>query len=1751
MNDRPVSSGTRIRLFRGTAVLVVIAIAAIIAVVLLTGEKDFVVEGGYQVIGDAVSKQVLAGESSTLSHDDGARIELPQGAISNPATLVIVEVEPPVSTLAVPFAYDFSVAGATLLNPVTVYIPIEPGWADQPSNIHALHWSDEFEDWEPVAGIVDESLLTIAVTTDDLSLFTAVFVEVEATCNVDPTTAQTGRYGQSITFSSTVRAIETPLNSKINVYMKPSFIEYNRRLVSSETTGDPEKTETKSLTKGGSSVTLTYSAKTDYSGRYDFICRLFWEFPSDILDKELKADGVVAVSFDVTGAGTFQGYVNYDGSQISRCGPGAPPLAGETVPLKVYGHSEGTDRSSLVYLSSLLTIYKDGQLLYLDFGSDQGNDFKQSFPIVDGSYTFASAGHYTMDCELWWHAGKPFNPTGTLEEKAKAIGRCIYAAKFCLGGLKALRGVTTKSFEVARARWAAGGVRVSPSILPNEGGDITVTVHSESSTGVQIAAPTIAVDTLGLRLPTLSCGTTDLVGYVSRCWQASFNGANTIPANNSSQGVSYQVTASSVSVPGGGQAASVTVGAPPPPPIVQPPPPTEASDREALIALYDATRGEYWNNNRNGIEVWEVDVENSDISSWHRVTVNSAGRVTELSLYSNDLRYDRDHRNSLPPELGNLTYLWSLHLSGNDLRGRIPDAFGNLGNLVELLLDKNNLSGNIPASLGNLTNLESLDLSDNNLSGEIPIGLGYLPRMDVVYLGGNNLSGCVPAEWRRVQGDLDELGLPYCDVALNDLTINPGRLSPEFEVSESRYTAEVPAYETTITPANYQGASFQFLDAGGNVLTDADAGRPGHQVQVTAATTTVTILVTSRDGREDGSYTIGIARSPGAPGAPVMNPATPGPSTLAISWSAPSDRGTSAISSYSLRYRVARSSGGASAPWTVIQSVWDPPLGSLNHDLTGLQPNVRYELQMRAVNNSGIGPWSATTTGTTVSALPPGAPLNFTATSPGQAEIRLSWGRPSSDGSSPITGYRIQASQDGSTWTTLVPNARPGSLTYSHTALSAGSTWHYRVAAINSAGVGPWPNVATASTVSPVTPQVPGPPVNPAATPEGTTSIRLTWGPPASDGNDAVSGYQLEVSEDGARWTLLADVGPLTTSYTHTSLSPQSARRYRVAAVNSVGLGEWSVVFSATTDPVTTMPVEPPVPGLSEGDGAALVAFYHAAGGPNWANNDNWLTNAPLGEWYGVTTDSGGRVTRLELSDNQLIGTMPAELSSLANLVVLDVSVNQFAGNVPPWLGDLSNLRHLRLRDNRFFGPLPGELAKLRSLQRLSLNGNNLSIGPLPAWIGDLSDLRSLQLSQSRVTGSIPANLRNLTKLRTLDLAINQMTGPIPATLGELSQMDWLRLEGNMLSGPIPPSLGNLTMLEGLHLGGNQLTGTIPSELGKLKSLEYLRISGNRLSSTIPEDLANLSNLRQIALGRNQFTGCVPSGLRNVEFNDFSTLNLPFCRPATGPAPKSSEEDRIVLVSFYNSTDGPRWTNRLNWLSDEPLSEWYGVVTNADGEVVELNLERNGLNGRIPYELGDLVNLETLKLGYNHFVGSIPPDLGRLVNLRSLGLTNVGSDGGLTGEIPPEMGRLTNLQVLTLGGHDLSGELPSEFRHLTNLRQLVLWRNEFSGPIPKWLGTFTELTRLELWSNNFSGPVPLEIGHLRLLSRLQLADNRLSGEIPQALGNLTNLEFVTMSENQLTGCVPYSWRYIRETDFGALGLPPCGLEPAPTENATP
>ena len=90
-------------------------------------------------------------------------------------------------------------------------------------------------------------------------------------------------------------------------------------------------------------------------------------------------------------------------------------------------------------------------------------------------------------------------------------------------------------------------------------------------------------------------------------------------------------------------------------------------------------------------------------------------------------------------------------------------------------------------------------------------------------------------------------------------------------------------------------------------------------------------------------------------------------------------------------------------------------------------------------------------------------------------------------------------------------------------------------------------------------------------------------------------------------------------------------------------------------------------------DRAALAALYNATNGSSWQDDTNWLSNRPLGEWHGVSTDADGRVTKLVLGSNQLTGPIPSELGNLANLQDLELRDNQFSGYVPVKLLDMTS----------------------------------------------------------------------------------------------------------------------------------------------------------------------------------------------------------------------------------------------------------------------------------------------------------------------------------------------------------------------------------------------------------------------------------------------------------------------------------------------
>ena len=587
-------------------------------------------------------------------------------------------------------------------------------------------------------------------------------------------------------------------------------------------------------------------------------------------------------------------------------------------------------------------------------------------------------------------------------------------------------------------------------------------------------------------------------------------------------------------------------------------------------------------------------------------------------------------------------------------------------------------------------------------------------------------------------------------------------------------------------------------------------------------------------------------------------------------------------------------------------------------------------------------------------------------------------------------------------------------------------------------------------------------------------------------------------------------------------------------------------------------------------DRDALIALYNSTNGPNWAVSTNWASEAPLGTWYGVSTNSAGRVDSLLLDGNGLRGSIPPELGTLTNLRFLSIGANYLVGSIPPELGKLTQLERLSMGQNALTGTIPpelGELAQVRilylvqnalsgsippelgnlaALKFLNLNDNQLT-GSIPSEFGNLTKLVSLHLQKNQLSGSIPPELGNLTKLEQVYLMHNQLSGPIPSELGNLASLTGLYLYDNELTGPIPSEFGNLEKLQSLFLWGNQLSGPIPPELGKLGSLEFLLLDNNQLTGTVPPELGNLSNLGYLALSNNQLEGSIPQSFlgltRLYSLGCRSTEGV--CLPATDAfrewegqveargnvdnpvdIPYCDEIDRHGLVALYEATNGLGWTFSNGWLDeDESLDQWYGVNTDSIGRVSSLDLNSNGLSGSVPDALGMLANMKKLKLGNNALSGRLP------LSLSSVPLEEFDYAGTslCVADDADFQGWLDGIPL-----HNGTGVLCDPLTEREILASLYWstggpqWANSSGwptdAPLSSWYGVETDdvgrVVALRLGNNNLTGELPTELGQLVKLRTLRLDRNNLSGSIPSELGDLERLQLLYLNKNQLTGEVP-------------------------------
>ena len=582
-------------------------------------------------------------------------------------------------------------------------------------------------------------------------------------------------------------------------------------------------------------------------------------------------------------------------------------------------------------------------------------------------------------------------------------------------------------------------------------------------------------------------------------------------------------------------------------------------------------------------------------------------------------------------------------------------------------------------------------------------------------------------------------------------------------------------------------------------------------------------------------------------------------------------------------------------------------------------------------------------------------------------------------------------------------------------------------------------------------------------------------------------------------------------------------------------------------------------------DREILERLYQATDGPNWSNNANWLTDAPLRQWHGVTVDARGRVLRLDLAANGLQGVVPPELGGLSNLQSLDLRPSGIRG---------------------LTGPIPPELGQLRQLQRLDLSHNGL-VGPIPAEIGNASSLQVLALANNHLTGAIPPELGRLTRLEALFLQLNALSGELPPVLGDLTGLRYVGLNRNILRGPVPASLlrldlsrfefaenaglcapgttrfvawlgrmntrsggycnaDDIAVLELLHesaggpgwtrsdgwLAGQPLDGWFGVTTDSLGYVQGLDLSRNGLDGTLPSSLGDLSALTTLRIAGNTLSGPLPLSLTQLALRDIDYADTGLCAPVDGgfsewlnavPSHEgtglecAARDDRAVLEALYRALDGPNWTRADGWLTDSSLDAWHGVRVDGEGRVVGLRLVSNNLSGRMPAALGNLSRLRQLDLVDNAIAGPIPAAIGNLSRLEDLRLTF----NPLTGEIPAEIGKLSNLKALNLAStYGLGGSIPAELGELGQLEELHLNNNRLTGHIPPELGNLANLRLLILYQNALTGDVPAALGELSRLENLNLHFNRLGGTIPPELGNLRSVENLDLRWNTLGGRIP-------------------------------
>ena len=416
-----------------------------------------------------------------------------------------------------------------------------------------------------------------------------------------------------------------------------------------------------------------------------------------------------------------------------------------------------------------------------------------------------------------------------------------------------------------------------------------------------------------------------------------------------------------------------------------------------------------------------------------------------------------------------------------------------------------------------------------------------------------------------VSGLTSQLGYIFEVAAINAAGTGPWSqasplIQPLLDPGAVTEVVGTPAYEavtlTWLPPANTAIPVTGYVvrvsdDGGGTWRTPLATGSTATQFTYPGLTQPVPVVFQVAAVNTNGQGPWSTASAPvtpdTVPAAPSRLRALAGDQTVLLSWNPPADLAGGTLSSYRIEYQI-----GSGTDWIVHTA--STGTTATQQLIVNLVNGTSYRFRVAAITQLGVGVPSQAT-GDVIPYTVPGAPLGLFAAA-GNGTAALAWQPPAADGGRRIVGYRIEASgQSG--WYELVANTGTTATGYAATGLVNGTTYLFRVSAINAAGVGAV-SVGSNAVV----------PAGPAAAPlqvratTGTGSIALSWIPPVVTGGLPITSYVVRWSSNGGTTWQSANTGGPAASYRIVGLNGGLTYTVQVAAVTGAGQGAWSTMLA-------------------------------------------------------------------------------------------------------------------------------------------------------------------------------------------------------------------------------------------------------------------------------------------------------------------------------------------------------------------------------------------------------------------------------------------------------------------------------------------------------------------------------------------------------------------------------------------------------------